>query len=284
MPRRAITIAAALIGLISLALGAHAALNMRSADPAAVVTAAPAVTKPPRLALVIGNSRYPDADEPLVQPVNDARVLSDALRKDGFDVDLVENATKTDMVEAVSRLKAKVGPGSVVMLYFSGFGIQARRESYMIPVNAAIWSESDVRREGTSIEGLLDAVQEQGAQARLVVLDASRRNPYERRFRSYSHGLAPLDLQHNALILASMAAGQVAEENAASNSLLVTELVKNLDPEGSVEQAFIKTRNAVKRVSSGAQVPVVSSSLTGEITFGAAASTPGARVDTKAGS
>ena len=76
------------------------------------------------------------------------------------------------------------------MLFFGGYGVQSGRESYMIPIDATIWKESDVRHEGISIEAVLDVMKERGARAKLVVLDASRRNPYERRFRSYSHGLA----------------------------------------------------------------------------------------------
>ena len=53
----------------------------------------------------------------------------------------------------------------------------------MIPVDATIWKEADVRRTGISVEGVLDAMKEKGARAKLVVLDASRRNPYERRFQ-----------------------------------------------------------------------------------------------------
>jgi len=73
----------------------------------------------------------------------------------------------------------------------------------MIPVDATIWKEADVRREGLSIESVLDVMKEQGARAKLAVIDASRRNPYERRFRPFSHGLAPINAPDNALILTS---------------------------------------------------------------------------------
>ena len=52
-----------------------------------------------------------------------------------------------------------------------------------------------------SIEQVLDAMKQQGVKARLVVIDASRRNPYERRFRAFSHGLAPISAPENALVL-----------------------------------------------------------------------------------
>jgi hypothetical protein len=67
------------------------------------------------------------------------------------------------MHRAVDRLKSKIGPDSVVMLFFGGYGIQVGRESYMIPVDAAIWKESDARREGLGIEAVLDVMKGQGA-------------------------------------------------------------------------------------------------------------------------
>ncbi len=114
-----------------------------------------------RIALVIGNGHYPDANAPLAQPINDARALTASLRRNGFDVDVVEDASKDDMNRAIDRLKSKVRPDSVVMLFFGGYGVQAGRESYMIPVDATIWKEADVRRDGLSIESVLDAMKEQ---------------------------------------------------------------------------------------------------------------------------
>jgi hypothetical protein len=91
------------------------------------------VSRPPlqsaRLALVIGNSSYPDADAPLAQTVNDARALASTLRQDAFDVDFVQEATGEDMARAIARLKAKVRPDSTVLVYFAGFGVQSGGES-----------------------------------------------------------------------------------------------------------------------------------------------------------
>ena len=187
--RRTVTIAVAFAGLVSLAIGAHAALNKRSLDAAKAIgteQTGSIGTTANRVALVIGNGHYPDASAPLAQPINDARGLTAALRAKGFDVDVVEDATKDDMARAIVRLKAKIKPDTVAMLFFGGYGVQVGRESFMIPVDAAIWKEADVRRDGVSIEQVLDAMTEKGAKAKLVVVDASRRNPYERRFRSYS--------------------------------------------------------------------------------------------------
>ena len=270
--RRPIAIAATLAGVASLAIGPHAALSMRALDAAkaiAIEQSGGAVKKASRVALVIGNGHYPDADAPLTQPINDARALTAALRGNGFDVDVVEDASRDDMSRAITRLKSKIKPDSVVMLFFGGYGVQVGRESYMIPVDAAIWKESDVRRQGFSIEAVLDVMKEQGARAKLVVVDASRRNPYERRFRAFSHGLAPISAPDNALILTSATPGKVADDSQGAYSVLMSELLTNLTAEsGGVETVFNKTRVAISRASDGEQVPSVSSSLLEDVRFG----------------
>jgi uncharacterized caspase-like protein len=263
--RRPLTIAAVLVGMVSLAIGAHAALNKRSLDAAKATEAAQiahGASKASRLALVIGNGHYPDANAPLTQPINDARAITAALRREGFEVDVVEDASRADITGAVDRLKSKINSESVVMLFFGGYGVQAGRESYMIPVDAAIWKESDVRRQGISIESVLETIKGHGARARIAVIDASRRNPYERRFRAFSHGLAPINAPDNALILSSATPGKVADDASGHNSVLVTELLNNISSKAAgAEALFSKTRIAVSRASDGEQVPAVSSSL-----------------------
>jgi uncharacterized caspase-like protein len=270
--RRTLTVAAALVGVVSLAIGAHAALNKRALDAAKAISTeqdASSVKRISRLALVIGNGHYPDASAPLAQPINDARALTASLRRNGFEVDVVEDASKDDMQRAIGRLKSRIKPDSVVMLFFGGYGVQAGRESYMIPVDAAIWKESDVRRDGISIESVLETMKEQGAKAKLVVVDASRRNPYERRFRTFSHGLAPIDVPDNALILSSATPGKVADDSKGQHSVLMTELLANLNAQvANAESVFNKTRVSISRASDGEQVPSVSSSLLEDVSFG----------------
>src|SRR5260370_12040987 len=135
--RRSTAIAAALFGMVSLAIGAHAALNMRALDAAKAIeteqSSVAAGKHASRIALVIGNGNYPDAAAPLAQPINDARALTTSLRHDGFDVDVVEDANKDDMARAVERLKTKIRPDSAVMLFFCGYGVPVGRQRCMIP-------------------------------------------------------------------------------------------------------------------------------------------------------
>jgi uncharacterized caspase-like protein len=277
--RRTLAMAAALTATVTLAIGAHAALNLRALDAAKAIgtSQGSALTKKvSRVALIIGNGHYPDASAPLAQPINDARALSASLRHDGFDVDVVEDANRDDMVRAIDRLRGKIRSDSVVMLFFGGYGVQVGRESYMIPVDATIWKERDVRQQGVSIESVLDVMKVQGARAKLVVVDASRRNPYERRFRSFSHGLAPIAAPDNALVLSSATPGKVADDSNGEHSVLVSELLANLKQGGlGAEAVFNKTRIAISRASEGEQVPSVSSSLLEDIRFAAADATGG---------
>ena len=258
--RHLLIVTCSLIGVTLLAIGANAALDLRTSEAAKVVPAQETASAI-QLALIIGNGNYPDATERLDQPINDASGLAHAMRRHGFDVDVVEDATKADMARALERLKSRIKPGSVVMLFFGGYGAQSRHETYLIPTDAVIWKEDDVRHEGMSVETVLHAIKERGARATLAVLDASRRNPYERRFRSYSHGLAPVNAPNNALIISSNTPGKVAGDTKGEHSVLVTELLNELNAHVSAEGVFNKTRVAVFRASNGAQMPSVSSSL-----------------------
>ena len=271
--RRTIVLGVAVFaGLISAGIGADAALNKLTPDGAYTASASSTASnsgQPNRVALLVANSRYPDASAPLVQPINDGRALSTALRNDGFDVELVEDASHEDFLRAVARLKDKVRSDTVVMLYFGGFGVQSAGESFMIPVDATIWKESDVRRDGISIESVLAEMKERGARAKLVVVDASRRNPYERRFRNYSRGLAPLNAADNALVLSSAPPDKVLDDARGKNSPLVTELLDNMNsPAGTAEKVFNRTRVSVARATEGVQVPSVSSSLMQDVRLG----------------
>src|SRR6201991_2423039 len=102
----------------------------------ALASSAPSFAASDRYALVIGNAKYPDADAPLKEPVNDARDVADELKRDGFTVDVGENLNGDGMRRAFDKLYGRIKPGSVVLLFFSGFGVQSSRQSYRMPVDA----------------------------------------------------------------------------------------------------------------------------------------------------
>ena len=218
------------------------------------------------VALVIGNAAYPDAGVPLSQPVNAARALADELRQKGFDVEFGEDLARPAMEQAIASFKDKIKPGATAFVFFSGFGVQAGRQTYLLPTSANVWSEDDVKRSGISLEPILSAVDARGAATKLVVLDASRRNPYERRFRSAAAGLAAVQAPNETLMMYAAAPGQVAA-NDGEHSVLVSELIAQMRAAPSAEQAFHQTRVAVSRATGREQIPWVSSSLTEDVSL-----------------
>jgi uncharacterized caspase-like protein len=242
--------------------------DQAGAAAAALQTAVPANGPVHPVALVIGNAAYPDAESPLSAPVNNARALAEALRDKGFDVVLGENLTKGEMHQAIDTFTGKVTPGSVALIFFSGFGIQASRKTYLIPVNAQIWVENDVRRDGVSVEPILGDVETKGAAVKLLILDAARRNPYERRFRGFAAGLAGIYAPDETLMMYSASPGKVVSDTDGDESMLLAELIAEIRRPGqTAEQIFNRTRLAVSRASKRKQVPWVSSSLAEDFSF-----------------
>ena len=186
-----------------------------------------------RFALVIGNAKYPDAEAPLKEPINDAKDIAAELKRDGFDVETGENLTGDAMRRALERLYARIKPKSVALIFFSGFGVQSARQSYLIPVDAQIWTEPDVRRDGFSLETILGEINSRGAGVKIALIDASRRNPFERRFRSFSAGLAPVIAPNGTLVMYSAALSSVVGDTGGAHSLFVSELLKEIRVPGS---------------------------------------------------
>ena len=234
------------------------------------------------VALVIGNAAYPDAGLPLSQPVHNARALADELRAKGFDVEFGENLARPAMEQAIAAFHNKITPGSVALVFFSGFGIQAHRQTYLIPTSAQIWNEDDVKRTGVSLEPILSAADARGATTKLVILDASRRNPFERRFRGAAAGLAAIHAPNETLVMYAAAPGQVINDAEGEQSPLVGELIAQMRAPGqTVERAFHLTRIAVSRATNREQVPWVSSSLAEDYSFVAPEATASAHTDAR---
>jgi hypothetical protein len=249
----------AIIFLLSLALATTTGRN---------VSAQQNKSHDARFALVIGNAKYPDSDAPLKDAITDAQEIAKELRRDRFDVDIGENLSKSAMRSALDRLYGKIKSGSVAVIFFSGYGIQSDRQSYMLPVDAQIWSEADVRRDGFSMDKILHEMDQRGANIKVAVLNASRRNPFERRFRAVPAGLAPVVIPRNTMIIYSAAPGAVVSFAAADQRLFVTELIKQMRTPGlNGEEVFIGTRFSVARASRSQQTPWFSSSLVEKFYF-----------------
>ena len=230
-----------------------------------------------RVALVIGNAAY--IESPLPNPINDARAMADALKHRGFTVILRENTSKLDLERAVADFGEKLQQGATGLFYYAGHGMQVNGRNFLITVDARIPSEQRVRLEAVDVDLVLEQMQAARSTVNLVILDACRNNPFEKRFRSAGGGgLAQINAPEGTLIAYATAPGSVAADGTSKNSLYTEELLKAIQAPGAkVEEAFKAVRVAVSRRSNGAQTPWEASSLTGRFLLRSAAATAEAR-------
>jgi uncharacterized caspase-like protein len=222
----------------------------------------PASADQQRLALVIGNSTYRDLSAPLHVAITTGRAVAEQLQNAGFEVDSGENLTRDSLQQSLKRFYDKIESGAIVVFFFSGYAIQSAGQNFIVPLDAIIWTEPDVRREGVSIESILAAIRHKGAGTRVLVLDASRRNPFERRFRSYSAGLSAIQTPANTIIISAASPGKVIGDADPDNSLFVDELLRQTNtPRVPIADIFNRTREEVSRATNGEQVPWVSINL-----------------------
>jgi tetratricopeptide (TPR) repeat protein len=229
-----------------------------------------------KVALVIGNAKYPDNDTVMNEVTNDTQDVADELKRDGFDVERGLNLSGDTMRQALDRFYARIQQGGVALIFFGGFGIQSARQTYLLPVDAQIWAEPDVVHDGFNLETILGEMNTRGASVKIAIIDAARRNPFERRFRRYSAGLAPAVTPNNTLAIYSTALGSVISSAKSDHSVFVTELLREIRAPGTTaEQAFRNTQAGVVAATRGEQVPWLSSSMTTDFSFfGGPGSTP----------
>ncbi len=218
-----------------------------------------------RVALLIGNADYPDAEGPLKETLSNTRALADELKRQGFEVDVGENLTREAMRAAIEQFYGKIKPDSTALIFFSGYGIQSNRQTYIVPVNSQIWTEADVRRDGFNLDSILAEMNSKGARVKIAILDASRRNPFERRFRSVPAGLAPVIAPKNTAVMYAAAPSMVVRDG--DRQLFVAELLKAIRSPGKIEEVFNRTLSGVSQASQGEQAPWFSSSLIDEFSF-----------------
>ncbi len=231
-----------------------------------IVTAA---TPEPRVALVIGNGDYDIS--PLANPANDARLISETLRTLGFQVIEQTNADQKGirrLLRDFGEALDDAGPESVGLFYFSGHGVQVRGENFLIPTDAMIRRESDVKIEAVSANEVLNTLSFADNRLNIVILDACRNNPYASAFKSPGRGLARMDAPRGTLVAYSTGPGNVAVDGEGANSPYTLALSQAINtPDVVAEQVFKAVRVAVMEETDGEQVPWEESSLTGDFYF-----------------
>lgn len=222
----------------------------------------------PRHALVIGNSNYKVS--PLRNPVNDANDIAEVLKGSGFKVELLTNANQRQIESSIKKLGKTLKGGGVGLFYFAGHGVQMDRINYLIPVDAEIETEADVKYEAVDANRVMSQMQEAGNEVNLVFLDACRNNPYERSFsRSAQQGLAQMDSPVGSLVAFATAPGSVAADGNGRNGVYTKHLIKAIERSGlEIGMLMRSVRTNVRKETSGKQVPFELSSLEGAFYFG----------------
>ncbi|MCL4744797.1 MAG: caspase family protein [Burkholderiaceae bacterium] len=219
-----------------------------------------------RYALVIGNNDYPGA--PLRNAVNDARDLSAALRQQGFDVLLSENATRAGMFQAIREFGSRLREGDVALFFYAGHAIQLRDRNYLIPVDAKVQQEEDVTFYSLDVVEVLQRMDRARTRANVLILDACRDNPFSSTVRLSAVGLAQMSAPPGTLIAYATAPGQVAREGSGRNGVYTKHLLRHIGaPDLPVELLLKRVREGVFSETRGQQVPWDASSLRSDFVF-----------------
>ena len=225
-----------------------------------------------KFALVIGNGSYTQISK-LNNPVNDANDISAVLSELGFTVDKVLDGSLEQMENAVGRLRNRLSEeqSSYGFFFYAGHGVQSNGENYLIPVDANIQSESNLRLRTVSVSAMLDDLNGAGNELNVVVLDACRDNPFGWN-RSGSRGLTIVGNQPaDSIIVYATSAGQTAADGTGRNGLFTGHLLNNLKFPGiEVKEVFNRTGADVANASSRRQIPAVYNQFFGTAYLGSA--------------
>ena len=221
-----------------------------------------------RVALVIGNSSYA-GNAALINPGNDAQAMASALKQLGFTVVELRNGGKSEMTEALSKVRSALsGKQGVGMLYYAGHGLQLDWRNYMVPVDAKLSSAADVIAQAVDVNSVLEAFKSAGNRMNILVLDACRDNPFAA--TASGKGLAPVDAPPGTFLAYATAPGNVAQDGDAKggNGLYTQYLLEELKrPTTRIEDVFKRVRLNVRQQSQGRQIPWESTSLEDDFYF-----------------
>lgn len=221
----------------------------------------------PRVALIIGNSKYPAA--PLRNPANDANAIATELQKVGFKFNLQLDAGRVALTLAIRNFSADLAKSKGVgLFYYAGHGAQLGWRNYLIPVDADIQKLEDIPAKTVDLNTLLGGLTKAENAMNVIILDACRDNPFGSRVPTEQKGLSQFDAPSGSLIAYATAPGNTASDGEGSNGLFTESLLREIGvPEAKVEDVLKRVRLAVRRRSQGQQIPWESTSLEDDFYF-----------------
>ncbi len=224
-----------------------------------------------RVALVIGNGSY--SISPLKNPVGDAKDMAKSLENLNFEVILLTDSTKREILSGFKTFSNKLSPDSVGLFYYAGHGTQIDSKNYLIPIGANIEIASDVEFEGVVLDRLIRTMENSKVNKSLIFLDACRDNPYVSSSRSGSRGLTVVSAKSSegsagSLISFATSPGSIAADGDGNNGTFTTALLKYMSEPGlEINQVMTKVRADVMGNTDGKQQPWTNVSLTEDFFF-----------------
>jgi uncharacterized caspase-like protein len=227
-----------------------------------------------RVAFVVGNGTYKNVS-PLPNPPIDAKSMAGVLRNVGFEVVEGTNLTRDKMTERLLEFGKKAQGADIALFFYAGHGIAINGTNYLLPVDADIKSEMDVKL-GAAINIDVTLDQTMGdAKVKLVFLDACRDNPFAAKIRSSSatrsvsvqSGLAEMKSGEGTLIAFATGPGQTAlDGQEGTNSPFTRALMANVATPGvEIQQAMTKVRAQVNEETNKGQLPWGHTNLIGSV-------------------
>ena len=224
-----------------------------------------------RVALIVGNAKYAHADV-LANTVNDANAIGALLTKAGFDlVDVRRDIGVVEFKRAIREFLIAASEADIVVVYYSGHGLEYGGVNYLVPVDAKLANENDVEDETVPLDRIIQATQS-AKKLSLIILDACRDNPFLRDSaragakRAVAGRLIGVESTGaGALIAYAAKAGSVSFDGAGPNSPFTAALVKHIvEPGVDIRIALGKVRDEVMASTSNRQEPFVYGSLGGD--------------------
>jgi uncharacterized caspase-like protein len=222
-----------------------------------------------RVALVVGVSAYQHANR-LPNTLNDARSIAASLTVLGFDVETITDPDRNGLETAVRRLGDRARGADVSLFYYAGHALEYGGQNWLVPIQADLHTERDVRFETLDVDAVIEQMQGQ-SRVSLLILDSCRDNPFRHalegnvRGMMASRGLAAQPGAAGTLIVYATAPGQVAEDGNGPHSPFTSALLHHLeDPGVEIRTVITTVRAEVRKATMGTQVPWDSSSLEGQ--------------------